>query len=68
MADVLVVAEVALSIVLLTASGLMMRTLLAFQHVDIGFDPARVLYVQLSLPEDRYANWTQQREFFWGFH
>jgi predicted permease len=60
----LVVAEVALSIVLLTASGLMMRTLLAFQHVDIGFDPDRVLYLQLSLPEDRYAKLTQQREFF----
>jgi predicted permease len=59
----LVVAEVALSIVLLTASGLMIRTLFALQHIDIGFDPTKVLYAQLSLPEGRYDTSTQQRQF-----
>ena len=50
----LVVAEVALSIVLLIATGLMVRTLRALEQVNIGFDPAKVIYAQLSLPEGPY--------------
>ena len=60
----LVIAEVALSFVLLTASGLMVRTLLALEHINLGFDPAKVLYAQLSLPEGRYDTTSQQRVFF----
>jgi putative ABC transport system permease protein len=46
----LVVAEVALSVVLLISAGLMMRTFLALRHVDLGFDPDRVLLGRLPLP------------------
>jgi predicted permease len=59
-----VIAEVALSIVLLISSGLMVRTLAALERVNIGFDPAKVLYAQLSLPEGRYETASQQRVFF----
>jgi predicted permease len=38
-----VVAEVALSFVLLTGSGLMLRSFMALQRVDPGFDPAGIL-------------------------
>jgi putative ABC transport system permease protein len=50
----LVVAEVALSIVLLIGGGLTMRNFLALTHVPLPFDPARTLYAQLALPLDRY--------------
>jgi predicted permease len=60
----LVIVEVALSIVLLTSTGLMVRTLAALEGVNIGFDPGKVLYAQLSLPEGPYRTAAQQRVFF----
>src|SRR6266436_3145004 len=60
----LVIAEVALSIVLLIATGLMVRTLHAVEQVNIGFDPAHVVYAQLSFPEGRYDTAEQKRAFF----
>jgi len=42
-----VVAEVALAFVLLIGSGLMFRTFLAIQKVNVGFDPQRLLTFQL---------------------
>jgi putative ABC transport system permease protein len=60
----LVIAEVALSILLLIATGLMVRTLHAVEQVNIGFDPAHVVYAQLSFPEGRYDTAEQKRDFF----
>ena len=48
----LVVAEIALAVVLLVASGLMIRTFQAMRHVDPGFrDPAQVVSLRISIPE-----------------
>jgi len=46
-----VVAEVALSFVLLVGSGLMLRTFVALQRVDPGFDPAHVLTFTFQAPQ-----------------
>jgi putative ABC transport system permease protein len=60
----LIIAEIALSIVLLISSGLMMRTLLALERVDIGFNPANVFYARLSLPEGQYDAAQQKKLLF----
>ena len=52
--SVLVVAEVALSVVLVTGAGLLMRNFLALTQVELPFDPAKTLYAELALPQDRY--------------
>lgn len=50
--NTLVVAQVALALVLLIASGLMIRTFRAMRGVDPGFrDPASVMTVRVYLPE-----------------
>jgi predicted permease len=60
----LVIAEIALSIVLLISSGLMMRTLLALERVDIGFNPANVFYARLALLEGQYDTAQEKKLLF----
>ncbi len=60
----LVLVEVALSIVLLTGAGLMMRTLHALTHVDLGFDAKNVLAVEVSFPNGTYSTIEQRKSFF----
>jgi putative ABC transport system permease protein len=50
----LVVAEVALAVVLVIGAGLMVRSLAALGQIDLGFNPQRMLTMQLSLPAARY--------------
>ena len=46
----LVVAEVALSMVLLIGAGLMFRSFLALQKQDLGFEPAGVVTFRITMP------------------
>jgi putative ABC transport system permease protein len=54
MRSLLVVAEVALSLVLLLGAGLLLRSLSALQRTDVGFDPEGLTVFMLSLPQARY--------------
>jgi putative ABC transport system permease protein len=50
----LVVVQVALSLVLLVAAGLMIQSFRRLGSVDPGIDPRRLLTLQLNLPEPDY--------------
>jgi predicted permease len=52
--NALVVAEIALALVLLTGAGLLIRSALALNGVDPGFDPRGVVAGRISLPETSY--------------
>ena len=60
----LVVAEVALSFVLLAGAGLLLRSFFGMTHVKLGYDPRNVLAVQLQLPPGRYEKPEQRKLFF----
>jgi len=62
----LIVCEVALSVVLLMGAGVMLRSLLALRHVDAGFDPRNLLTFDVSLTETRYKTPAQATAFFDG--
>jgi putative ABC transport system permease protein len=46
----LVVAQIAVSVVLVVASGLLLKSLLAIARVNLGFQPSHVLTIQTSVP------------------
>jgi predicted permease len=58
----LIVAEVALSILLLTGAGLLIRSAIALQRVDPGFDPKGVFTARFTLPEQTYADPIREAE------
>jgi putative ABC transport system permease protein len=62
--NVLVVSEVALALVLLTAAGLFVRTFVGLVKVDLGIDPTNVVTMDLSLPDYKYASAPQQAAFY----
>ena len=50
----LVVMEVAISVMLVIAAGLLVRTVSALRHVDPGFRAEGILRMEFQLPESRY--------------
>jgi putative ABC transport system permease protein len=62
--DGLVVAEIALSLVLLVGAGLLLRSVLALQDADPGFRADRLLTMEFRLPTSRYTQPAQMADFF----
>jgi putative ABC transport system permease protein len=52
----LVVAQVALSLILLIGAGLLVRSLLRLEDVSSGFDPENIISARLSLPASQYRD------------
>ena len=59
----LIVGEVALSVVLLVGAGLLVRSFLALQQVRPGYDAGDVLTFELSMPASRYPKGSDRRAF-----
>ena len=60
---ILVTAEIALALVLLTGAGLLIRSFLEMRSVNPGFRPKNVLAVTVDLPDSRYQTAAQMRDF-----
>jgi putative ABC transport system permease protein len=58
------IAEVAVALVLVIGAGLLVRSVIAMNDVDLGFDPRGVLAVRVELPRARYSQDTQITAFF----
>jgi predicted permease len=60
----LIVCEVALSLVLLMGAGVMVRSLMALRNVDAGYDPRNVLTMRVSLTDPKYESAARVSAFF----
>jgi predicted permease len=63
--NLLVVAQTALALVLLSAAGLLVRSLSNLRGVEPGFDPRGVVSLALSLPNARYHKSYRQASAFY---
>src|SRR5205085_6571530 len=60
----LVVVEVSLSLMLLVGAGLMMRTVMAMEEVDLGIRADRILTMRVPLSAQRYPGVERRVTFF----
>ena len=59
----LLVAEVALSLILLIGAGLMIRNVWQLLHIDLGFNPRNLIAMTINLPEVSYCNYGPDEDF-----
>ncbi len=62
--SMLVVSEIALSLVLLISAGLMIRSFVELLRSDLGINPTSVLTMQISLPNEKYSPFEQRVNFY----
>jgi putative ABC transport system permease protein len=61
---ILVAAQIALSMILLSGAVLLMQSILRLRQVDPGFDTHSVLSMRIALPPARYSTDEQQMAFY----
>ena len=64
MRNALVVAEVALSLILLSGAGLLIRSFVRLQTVDLGFQSDHVLFARIPFPRGQYESAEAKQRFF----
>lgn len=62
--NLLVTAQIALAVILLTGAGLLLQSLLRLRNADIGFRADHLVTARLKLPSTRYPNLAQRSSFF----
>ncbi len=66
--SVLVATQVSLALVLLVGAGILLKSFVALQSVDLGFDPSNVATFEVHLPPARYEDPESRVEFHFQFH
>ncbi|HNG34845.1 MAG TPA: ABC transporter permease, partial [Blastocatellia bacterium] len=61
--NLLIVAEVALSLILLVGTGLLIKSFWRLQQVDLGFNPDNLLTLEIQLPVPKYAEAARRETF-----
>jgi predicted permease len=62
--SVLLVGEIALTLVLLAGAGFMMRNFVTLYRLDLGIDTSRILTLVLALPEQKYPGIDDRLSFY----
>ena len=65
--SLLVVAQVALSVMLLIGAALLLQSVIYLRNVNLGFNPANLLTLRVSLPLTRYDTLQKKSGFFEDF-
>jgi predicted permease len=60
----LLIAEVALSVVLLVGAGLLVRSFMRLQALDLGFRAENLLTMSIDVPRSRYSGTQQHVDFY----
>lgn len=61
--NALVVGQVALTLTLVTSAGLLIRSLGRLQSADMGFAHDSIVFAELDIPGDSYADQERRRQF-----
>jgi putative ABC transport system permease protein len=62
--SIFVISEVALALVLLVGAGLMIKSFVKLQQVDLGYNPENVLTARALLPGSKYGDNPKRAAFF----
>jgi putative ABC transport system permease protein len=62
--NLLAVVQLAVAMILLVGAGLFVRSFLQLLRADMGFDPRGVVAMSLGLPQEKYPDAQQRRNFF----
>ena len=62
--NVLMVAEISLSLVLLTGAGMAIRGLVSLENQSLGYNPRNALTFLMPLSEGRYTQWASRLSFY----
>jgi putative ABC transport system permease protein len=60
----LIMAELALTVVLLAGAGFMTRSFLGLYHLDLGIETSHLLTMRLALPDRKYPSLAQRTAFY----
>jgi predicted permease len=64
MRGLLIVSEVALTMVLLVGAGIAVRGLAALIDAPLGYDPSNVVWLAVGTRDGAYATWQERRDYF----
>ncbi len=62
--NALATAEIALALILLVSAGLMIQTFRKMLTIDVGFNPNKLLTLQIALPDSAYRTGVQVNGFY----